>query len=53
VTEAHDRLEGRTWHYGLVARRWTNKRAEPEELDYYGGAIRRFGEPSLDLGCGT
>lgn len=53
MTDAHDRLEGRTWHYGLVARWWTNKQAEPDELDYYGGAIRRFGEPALDLGCGT
>jgi SAM-dependent methyltransferase len=46
-------LEGRTWHYGLVAQWWLNKVARPEELAFYGGAIRRFGEPALDLGCGT
>jgi SAM-dependent methyltransferase len=27
--------------------------AEPEELVYFGAAIRKFGEPALDLGCGT
>lgn len=46
-------LEGRTWHYGLVAQWWLNKQARPDELAFYGGAIRRFGEPALDLGCGT
>lgn len=53
MTEERNRLEGQTWHYGLVARWWTNKQAEPEELDYYGGAIQRFGQPALDLCCGT
>lgn len=46
-------LEGRTWHYGLVARWWAGKMAEPAELAFYRVAIRRFGEPALDLGCGT
>lgn len=43
-----------TWHYGLVARWWaeTNE-AEPAEVAYYADAIRRFGEPALDVGCGT
>lgn len=43
-----------TWHYGLVARWWaeTNK-AEPAEIAYYVDAIRRSGEPALDVGCGT
>ncbi|MEK6720892.1 MAG: class I SAM-dependent methyltransferase [Chloroflexota bacterium] len=46
--------ETRTWHYGLIARWWSEfNQAEPEELAYYGAAIRRFGEPALDLGCGT
>lgn len=48
-----ENLEGRTWHHGLVARWWLNKQAEPAELAFYGGAIRRFGEPALDLACGT
>lgn len=43
-----------TWHYGLIARWWSEFNApEPEETGYYGAAIRRFGEPALDLGCGT
>jgi len=43
-----------TWHYGLIARWWAEfNKAEPNELDYYRSAIRKFGEPVLDLGCGT
>lgn len=43
-----------TWHYGLIARWWAEfNKAEPHELDYYRSAIRRFGEPVIDLGCGT
>ena len=44
----------RTWHYGLVARHWAEfNTANPDELAYFETAIRRFGEPALDLGCGT
>jgi SAM-dependent methyltransferase len=43
-----------TWHYGLIARWWAEfNLAEPEELAYYAAAIRRFGEPALDPGCGN
>ena len=43
-----------TWHYGLIARWWSEfNKAEPNELDYYRSAIRKFGEPVVDLGCGT
>ena len=43
-----------TWHYGLIARWWAEFNvAESEELAYFGAAIRRFGQPALDLGCGT
>jgi SAM-dependent methyltransferase len=43
-----------TWHFGLIARWWSEfTQAEPRELDYYAAAIRRFGEPALDLGCGN
>ena len=46
--------ESGTWHYGLIARWWAEFNvAEPEELAYFRAAIRRFGEPALDLGCGT
>jgi len=43
-----------TWHYGLIARWWAEFNfAEPQELEFYRAAIRKFGEPVLDLGCGT
>jgi SAM-dependent methyltransferase len=43
-----------TWHHGLVARWWAEFNAATlEELAYYRGAIERFGQPALDLGCGT
>ncbi len=43
-----------TWHYGLIARWWAaSDPPEPEELAYFRGAIERFGQPALDLGCGT
>lgn len=43
-----------TWHYGLIARWWAEvNRPEDTELAYLRAAIGRFGEPALDLGCGT
>jgi SAM-dependent methyltransferase len=37
-----------------MARWWAEfKTAEPDELAYYRSAIRRFGEPALDLACGA
>jgi len=43
-----------TWHHGLIARWWAEfNEAEPDELAYFRNAIRRFGEPALDLGCGN
>jgi len=43
-----------TWHHGLIARWWAEfNEPEPEEIAYYEAAIRRWGEPALDLGCGT
>jgi SAM-dependent methyltransferase len=46
--------ESGTWHYGLMARWWAEFNvAEPNELAYFREAIKRFGEPVLDLGCGS
>ena len=46
--------ESGTWHYGLLARWWAEfNAAEPSELDYWRGAIKKYGEPAIDLGCGT
>ncbi len=43
-----------TWHYGLIARWWAEAGPpEPDELAYYRGAIEEFGQPALDLGCGS
>ena len=48
-------VESGTWHHGLMARWWAEfvATAEPEELDYFRAALRKFGEPALDLGCGA
>ncbi len=48
-------IESGTWHHGLMARWWAEfvATAEPEELNYFRAAIRKFGEPALDLGCGA
>lgn len=49
-----DSADTGTWHYGLVARWWAEFNApEDEEVDYLRAAIERFGQPALDLGCGT
>jgi SAM-dependent methyltransferase len=43
-----------TWHYGLMARWWTEFNvAGLAELGYYRAAIEHSGQPALDLGCGT
>jgi len=43
-----------TWHHGLIARWWAEFTApQLHEVDYYAAAIRRYGEPALDLGCGN
>ncbi|MGH6622939.1 MAG: class I SAM-dependent methyltransferase [Burkholderiaceae bacterium] len=42
-----------TWHYGLMAEYWAEFKNDAPEIPYYLDAIRRFGEPVLDLGCGT
>ena len=43
-----------TWHYGLIAQWWADtNHATNEEVAYYADAIRRSGEPALDVGCAT
>lgn len=41
------------WHFGLMAERWGEVLTEAPELDFYKDAIERFGEPVLDLACGS
>lgn len=45
--------EAVVWHYGLMAERWAEFITDTPELDYLLGAIGRFGQPALDLGCGV
>jgi SAM-dependent methyltransferase len=41
------------WHYGLMAERWAKYINEAPELPYFNSAIMRFGQPVLDVACGT
>jgi SAM-dependent methyltransferase len=43
-----------TWHYGLIARHWAEKNTnfEPEGPCYL-RMIEAYGQPALDVGCGT
>ncbi len=42
-----------TWHYGLVARHWAENNTTGPEIAYYQRQIEKYGQPSLDAGCGT
>ena len=41
------------WHYGLIARWWAEFNTEGPEIEYFKGLIDRYGEPVLDVACGT
>ena len=41
------------WHYGLVARGWAEFNTDGPEIDYFRKLIERYGEPALDVACGT
>ena len=42
------------WHYGLVARDWAEFQTDGgQEASYFRTMIDTFGQPALDLGCGT
>ena len=42
-----------TWHYGLVARWWSEFNLDGPEISYFKKAIQQSGVPALDVGCGT
>jgi len=42
-----------TWHYGLMAEYWGEYIKDTPELPYFKKEIARFGQPVLDLACGT
>ena len=41
-----------TWHYGLMAL-WWSLREGGEDIEYYRRCIERYGQPALDISCGT
>lgn len=42
------------WHYGLVALAWAKLWTHSDrEIPYFQGKIETYGQPALDLGCGT
>ena len=45
--------ESQVWHYGLMAERWGEFLHEAPELPFFEQAIKRFGQPVLDLACGA
>ena len=45
--------ETNVWHYGLMAERWALFNQDTPELPYYLEKIEQFGQPVLDLACGT
>lgn len=48
--------EPQTWHYGIVAQHWAefeNHTLDAPEIAYYQKLIEHYGQPALDVGCGT
>ena len=43
----------RTWHYGVVAQWWAEFNAGGPEIACFRALIDRYGEPALDVACGT
>ena len=41
------------WHHGLVARYWAEFSHGGDEVPYFQKVIERYGQPALDVGCGT
>ncbi len=41
------------WHYGLVARWWAEFNTDGPEIGFFKALVERFGEPALDVACGT
>ena len=42
-----------TWHYGVVAQWWSEFNAGGPEIACFRAFIERYGEPALDVACGT
>jgi len=42
-----------TWHYGLIARWWAEFKLDGPDIPYFQSLIERYGQPALDVACGT
>ncbi len=42
-----------TWHYGVVAQWWSEFNTGGPEIACFRAFIERYGEPALDVACGT
>jgi SAM-dependent methyltransferase len=42
-----------TWHYGVVAQWWGEFNTDDSGIGYYCDMVRRYGEPALDVACGS
>lgn len=42
-----------TWHYGLVAQWWAEFNTTGPEIAYFQRCIEQYGQPALDVACGT
>ena len=42
-----------TWHYGLMAESWAESIDDAHEVSFFLKEIARFGQPVLDVACGT
>ena len=41
------------WHYGLVAQWWAEFNTTGPKIAYFQKCIERYGQPALDVACGT
>ncbi|HTP10062.1 MAG TPA: class I SAM-dependent methyltransferase [Anaerolineae bacterium] len=46
-------VEPLVWHFGLMAERWADTPDKTPELSFFLKQIARFGQPVLDVACGT
>ena len=53
MTATHDHEIPQTWHYGLIAKWWSEFSHDGPEIAYFRTFIGNGGEPALDVGCGT
>jgi SAM-dependent methyltransferase len=49
----HRQSETATWHYGVVAKWWAEFLHGGSEVEYLRAPIEKYGQPVLDVGCGT